>query len=132
MDGTDGGDEIAAHVEQYHAFTADELRPMVDEHNRLVEDVPEIRDVVERIINVLEGKPEFDLQGHEMPRTGGMRGKQEMIERDLSNLKHDANGGRGFTIRNRDKLIIGTIAAVPSLAALIIAAIAVSNSGVTP
>ena len=123
---------MAAHLEQYHAFTADELRPMVEEHNKMVEDVPSIKATVERIICVLEGEPEYDLHGDEMPRTGGMRGRQEMIERDLAHMKFESNGGRGFSIRNRDKLIIGAIASVPAVASLIIAAVAVSQAGGTP
>jgi len=127
--GDDIGEHMAAHVEQYHAFTADELRPMVEEHNELTADVPEIKRVVERIICVLEGEPVIDLHGDEIGRDGGMRGKQAQIERDLAGIKHDANGGRGFSIRNKDKLIIGAIASIPAVASLVIAAIAVSQAG---
>lgn len=119
---------MEAHVSKYHAFTADQLVPMVEEHNELTLDVPEIKRVVERIICVLEGEPIVDLHGNEISREGGMRGRQEMIERDLAGIKYDANGGRGFSIRNKDKLIIGTIAAIPAVVSLLIAYLALANA----
>lgn len=127
-DTVEGGDAMVAHIAEYHAFTTDELRPIVDEHNEVVSLLPEIQETVEKIIVVLDGKPEHDLHGHEIARHGGMRGKQELIERDVAALKFDSNGGKGFSIRNRDKLIIGAIASIPAIASLIIAAIAVTQN----
>ena len=38
---------MAAHVDSYHAFRKEQLSVMVGEHNRLVADVPQIKDTVE-------------------------------------------------------------------------------------
>ena len=58
--------------------------------------------------------------------------RQVMMEQDIADFKYEANGGKGFSVRNKDKLIIGAIASVPTIASLIIAAIAVNQSGATP
>lgn len=109
------------HIETYHAFKATELRDMVIEHTELVKAVPETKVLLERVVEALDGKPEFDLHGKQIGRVGGMVAKQNLIERDVAALKYAGNGGRGFSVRTRDKVIIGFIAAIPSIAILIAA-----------
>ena len=60
------------HIEEYHAFNADELRVMVAEH--------------ERIILALEGKPVTDIHG-DVTYEGCMREDLEEL------LLHSKNGG---------------------------------------
>lgn len=127
------------HVEEYHAFKVAELRVLVAQHESLIESVPINTKLLEKIVNVLEGSEEFDMHDESMGRTGGMVAKQKamdkrqvMMEQDIADFKYEANGGKGFSVRNKDKLIIGAIASVPTIASLIIAAIAVNQSGATP
>ena len=115
------------HIEIYHAFKADELKEMVVEHAALVKAVPENKLLLERVVEALDGKPEYDLHGKQTGRKGGMVSKQNMIERDVASIKYDANGGRGFSVRTRDKIIIGVIAALPSIAILIAAIVRDGN-----
>jgi hypothetical protein len=127
--------DMDAHIEEYHAFNAEELRVMVAAHEELVQTVPENKVLLERVIELLDGTPHYDLHEKQIGRTGGMVAKQSLIERELSALKLQANtqqGGTGFSIRNRDKLIIGAIAAVPAIASLIIGIVAISQYGGSP
>jgi hypothetical protein len=109
------------HVTEYHAFKAQELVVMVNQHDELVKSVPQNRQLLEKVITILDGEEIRDIHGDLVSRTGGMRGRQAAIETDMAALKFDANGGRGFSVRTRDKVIIGFIAAIPSIAILIAA-----------
>ena len=108
------------HVTEYHAFKVAELRVMVAQHEELTRSVPINTKLLEGIVDVLEGPEEFNLLNEPKGRTGGMVGRQAMIERDLASIKHDANGGRGFSVRNRDKITIGAIAVMPTIAIFIV------------
>ena len=116
-------DKQKEHVDEYHAFKAAELKVMVAQHETLTRSVPINTRLLENIIDVLEGPEDFDLHGESKGRDGGMVGKQSMIERDITGLKYDSNGGKGFSVRNKDKIIIGVIAALPAVAIFVASAI---------
>lgn len=114
-------DEMCDHVDEYHAFKKEALKVMVEEHRELVSRLPETERLTERIIDVLEGEyGEPNLHGELGPRDGGLVGKIDMIERDVSALKFDANGGRGFSVRFRDKAIIAGLTMFAIVAAKVI------------
>jgi hypothetical protein len=120
------------HIDEYHSFSADDVKIMVEAHEELVKTVPENKILLERVIEVLDGTPEYDLYNKQTGRTGGMVAKQNLIERELASIKYAGNGGTGFSVRNKDKLIIGAIAAVPAIVSLIIGLVAISQYGGSP
>lgn len=109
------------HLDEYHLFATELVKEMVSEHNELVKTVPENKKLLERVIVALDGIPEYDVRGKKIGTTGGMVSKQAKIERDLAAIKFAGNGGGGFSIRNKDKMIIGLIAAIPSVMLVIVA-----------
>ncbi len=54
---------------------------------------------IARIKIVLEGVPDYNANNEIIGYIGGMRN-------DLTELKHQGNGGGGFSLRRRDKLQI--------------------------
>ena len=122
------------HVDVYHAFKAPELVAMVDEHRTLLVEQASTADRVERIAVILEGEEKMNIAGDVVGFSGGMVERQKDIDgvvrqtaRDVEKMKHDANGGRGFSIRNKDKLIIGTIAAIPGIIGAVLVVIALGQ-----
>ena len=103
------------HLDEYHAFKKDALIEMVAEHNALVEGFPQARDDIEAILYYVAGEKVLDPITHEWfgERKGGMAAR-------ITKLEYDANGGRGLSIRNRDKLIIALLSTV---GAIIVAAL---------
>jgi hypothetical protein len=83
-------DDLNQHIKEYHAFKAEELLVMVDEHNEMVGSV-------ERIVNLLEGEPVLDLQDHIIGRTGGMAMKQNEMSSTLTTIYERTNGGVSVT-----------------------------------
>jgi len=88
--------------------------------------VNENREILSHLLIAIQGVPDHDILGKPTGTyVGGM-------ENDIREFRDQANGGKGFSIRNRDKLIIGAIAAVPAIASLIIALVALSQYGGSP
>lgn len=113
--------ELCEHVDEYHAFKKEDLQRMVKEHETLMIGADERTELLNRIIDALEGEEgEPNLHGEAGPRTGGMAGKINVIERDVEKLKYDGNGGRGFSVRNRDKIIIAALSGAAILAAEVV------------
>jgi len=51
---------------------------------------------ISRILQVVEGIPDYNANGDIIGYIGGMRN-------DIADLKHQGNGGGGFSMRARDK-----------------------------
>jgi hypothetical protein len=72
------------------------------------------RELLSHIAIAVQGVPEKDFQGHVIGYSGG-------IQNDVRWLKKRGNGGKGFSVRTRDKLAIGLIAAIPSIMLVVVA-----------
>jgi hypothetical protein len=83
------------HLEHEHiGLSRDQALELVDEHVNMVHDVG-------LTVELIAGKPIKDEW------TGKLTGKREPgIAKRVEDLEFNSNGGRGFSIRNRDKLVI--------------------------
>lgn len=109
--------QAGQHLEEYHAnLKSGQARVLVEEHQNMVEDI-------DTIATLIAGKKVLDPLSHEWhgQRESGMAQKQELMAIRIEKLEHRSNGGGGFSIRNKDKLIIGAIASVPAVVSLLIA-----------
>ncbi len=89
-------------------MTADEiLANRVDQMEKGFENQ---RVTLDRVLIILDGEEKRNASG-EVTREGG-------ISKDVADLKVAMNGGK-MGVKARDKVVIGTIAAVPSLALMI-------------
>jgi hypothetical protein len=113
-------DELADHVEEYHAFKASELMKMVIEHKELLTDVSGLKKDTALSVELLAGKQIID------PYTGQPTGERlPGIASRVETLEYDANGGSGIHIRFRDKAqmgLWGVLGAVVTSLGLILAA----------
>lgn len=83
-----------AHMENEHVVTAAEAVELIAEHNSMVPNVA-------LSLDLLAGKPILDMV------TGIPTGQREPgIADRVKSLEWNSNGGRGFSVRNRDKIII--------------------------
>lgn len=94
------------------------------------------RRLTAKMLVAIEGEEIIDFKGHIISHRGGLVNEMGsvkedigVVKEDISELKYLANGGGGFSVRNKDKLMIGAIAAVPSLGTLFIAYLALSGGG---
>ncbi len=94
---------IEEHKAEYHAFNKKQLLVMVEEHQVNTETIPVLlegqkQDKIahERLLLVIEGEPVVNAHGDIIAYEGGMR-------HDIADLKHQGNGGGGFSLRAKDK-----------------------------
>lgn len=94
------------------------------------------RKLTAKMLVAIEGEEIVDFRGNVISHRGGLvnemasvKGEVGIVKTDIAELKHLANGGGGFSVRNKDKLVIGAIAAVPGLGTLLIAYLALSGGG---
>ena len=94
------------HRDNDHAnLNKDEADALVKEHRNMVDDLALLVEMVagECVIDEFTG----ENTGQRKP---GIASKVEALD-------HRSNGGGGFSVRTRDKIIIGLIAAIPSVVA---------------
>lgn len=80
-------DSLIEHTELHHiGLTAAEATQKVEEHDEMVSSV-------ERIIDLLEGKPVLDLGHNVVARSGGMISKQTTMADHIDTIYDRTNGG---------------------------------------
>ena len=99
----------ADHVEKDHGnITGPEAKALVAEHKGMIHDVG-------LTVDLIAGKPIIDVY------TGVPTGQREPgIADRVKLLEYNSNGGRGFSVRNRDKIIIAGMSASAILLAEVI------------
>jgi len=92
---------------------ADELRRQSDPRiDKLTADMDAGKRDIARIMHTLEGPQKYDARGNPKPGEGGMRQEVKEIKETVEGLKHQGNGGGGFSLRARDKAQITAFFAI--------------------
>jgi hypothetical protein len=106
--------EIQRHVEDQHVdLTATEAQALIERFEAMATEHMDNRELLSHISIAVQGVPDHDLHGNIVGYHGG-------IQNDVIWLKERGNG---FSINTRDKVTIGLIAAIPSIAILLTAVI---------
>lgn len=115
--------ELSQHVSEFHGnLEAGEGAKLIDEHKNMLTDISTLKQNSTLVVELVAGKEIID------PFTKRPTGDREPgIAHRVEALEYASNGGRGFSVRNRDKLIIGAIASVPSVGTLFIAFLAIGG-----
>lgn len=111
------------HLEEYHAnLKSGQTKVLINEHRDMVENIDTIATLVagEKIVDPIT----HEWHGRREP---GMAQRQELMAIRVEKLEHRSNGGGGFSIRNKDKLVIGAIASVPAVVSLLIGYLALTG-----
>ena len=104
---------LQEHMVSDHAgISGTEVAALFDEFETMSLEHTSNRELLKHISIAVQGVPDHDLHGNIVGYHGG-------IQSDVRWLKDTGKVGKGFSIRTRDKIVIGLIAAIPSLAFLV-------------
>ncbi len=106
------------HLKDFHAKQQPgEAAVLIEEHKTMLTDIHELKHNSALTVELVAGKLKID------PFTGKETGERsDGISQRIKSLEHSANGGKGLSIRMRDKAQMGLWGGIVAAAGLIIAA----------